>query len=218
MSPRVKSTSRVLSVFKVPTPRGGPPTGCRSAAPISCAHLICINVSKGCRSILAGAFIGCAAVKQRRRNGRASARQGREKTSLKKKKRARCCGFILARPRALATFNHPAPRTCLRILPFGGVRVRGAFSRRRYVRHFYNLTASTYLLLFFFFLQRHHHRNEGTPRSPDTQLPGWAHPEASSGCLNAGWLLRVLRRPILELITWGVALCSAGNALTLVST
>lgn len=37
----------------------------QSATPISCAALICINVSKGCRSILAGAFIGCAAVKQR---------------------------------------------------------------------------------------------------------------------------------------------------------
>lgn len=49
--------------------------------PISCAALICINVSKGCRSILAGAFIGCAAVKQHWRIRRANGRKGREKTN-----------------------------------------------------------------------------------------------------------------------------------------
>lgn len=54
----------------------------QSTTPISCAELICINVSKGCRSILAGAFIGCAAVKQCRRIGRANARKGREKTNI----------------------------------------------------------------------------------------------------------------------------------------
>lgn len=53
-----------------------------STTPISCAQLICINVSKGCRSILAGAFIGCAAVKQCWRIGRANARKGREKTNI----------------------------------------------------------------------------------------------------------------------------------------
>lgn len=53
----------------------------QSTTPISCAALICINVSKGCRSILAGAFIGCAAVKQHWRIRRANARKGREKTN-----------------------------------------------------------------------------------------------------------------------------------------
>ena len=53
----------------------------QSTTPISCAALICINVSKGCRSILAGAFIGCAAVKQHWRIRRANGRNGREKTN-----------------------------------------------------------------------------------------------------------------------------------------
>lgn len=54
-----------------------------SATLISCALLICINVSKGCRSILAGAFIGCAAVKQCWRIRRANGRNGKEKTNIK---------------------------------------------------------------------------------------------------------------------------------------
>lgn len=64
----------------------------QSTTPISCAELICINVSKGCRSILAGAFIGCAAVKQCWRIGRANARKGREKTNIKS---ALCSSVLL---------------------------------------------------------------------------------------------------------------------------
>lgn len=52
-----------LPVSKFPRKAEDHPAA-QSAAPISRTQLICINVSKGCRSILAGAFIGCAAVKQ----------------------------------------------------------------------------------------------------------------------------------------------------------
>lgn len=74
-----------------------------SSTPISCAQLICINVSKGCRSILAGAFIGCAAVKQRWRIGRANARKGREKTNIK----SALCSSVLPYLRSV-TVKSPA--------------------------------------------------------------------------------------------------------------
>ena len=58
--------------FEFPTESWPRPTGQKRPL-IGRAQFICINVSKGCRSILAGAFIGCAAVKQHWRTGRANA-------------------------------------------------------------------------------------------------------------------------------------------------
>ncbi len=99
---RSSSPSALFLLSKFPRKAEDHPAA-PSTTPISCAQLICINVSKGCRSILAGAFIGCAAVKQCWRIGRANARKGREKTNIK----SALCSSLLPYLRSRQTWIIP---------------------------------------------------------------------------------------------------------------